>query len=180
MALGGSCLRGEERACAVVTVGGELAYRPGNYRIDVGTPVSHVLATAGADLNTAHIVVAGGPLTGRTIPDHAAVVTKSTTGILVLPAPERAVEPTACIRCGWCLDDCPVGLDPLALMNQADTGGPATKNLHPETCIGCGICSFVCPSCLPLMQSILSLRNQALDRPTSAGPSFDQLEHAAV
>lgn len=46
--------------------------------------------------------------------------------------------PTKCIKCGKCVDVCPVGINPLR------------KKLD-STCIRCGLCNFVCPANINLI-----------------------------
>jgi len=68
-------------------------------------------------------------------------------------------QPGPCIRCGWCVEDCPVGLNPTLLAGLAESGRwlDGFKH-HAETCIECNICSYVCPSRLPLLEQIQRLK----------------------
>ena len=51
----------------------------------------------------------------------------------------------ACIACGACEADCPVG---------AISQGDDRYVIDPEKCIECGACAYVCPARQPLIQSI--------------------------
>jgi Na+-translocating ferredoxin:NAD+ oxidoreductase subunit C len=65
----------------------------------------------------------------------------------------------ACLRCGWCVEACPVNIHPAGLLDAAQLQDPALADRHGlRSCIECGICSYVCPSRLPLLQSIRGMR----------------------
>ena len=103
---------------------------------------------------------AGGPLAGRSLP-HPEVVIDQTTSCLTVMSRQvaRRPPPQTCLRCGWCLDGCPVGLDPAALMNLAEQFAyDRAEALHPEACIECGICSYVCPAHLDLARAVRDLK----------------------
>jgi electron transport complex protein RnfC len=145
-----------------INVSGPAAARPGRYRIPVGTPFAEVVRHVGLDRPLERLVD-GGAMTGRAVACLDAVVTKQTTGILLHDdQATRTPRPGPCIRCGWCQEDCPVGLDPVALLNTLErpgTGGAA--RLHPEACIECGVCSYVCPADLPLAAAAVTLKRRA-------------------
>lgn len=143
----------------VVNVGGPAIARPGVYRIPVGVTVADVLRHVGLARRVAQMIE-GGPLTGRTIETTEAVVTRQTSALLALDhESERVPAPGPCIRCGWCQDGCPVGLDPQALLDAAERGDiKAARSLHPGACLACGLCSYVCPAELPLSQAATRLR----------------------
>lgn len=147
----------------LVTVSGTAADRPGNYSVALGTPIRQLIMHVGAHPSLSRIVI-GGPMTGILLEDVDAVVTQRTTGVVLLGDDieyERRTEwpPTACTRCGWCLEDCPVGLDPRALLHAAErrrTEQAARLQVH--ACIHCGLCSYVCPAGLPVAESIRALQ----------------------
>ena len=140
----------------VVTLAGPGVKKPGNYIIPLGTPLRFALDYVGYEGDATHIIL-GGPMMGNTVASLDVPVTKGVTGIVVMPEQERAPEtPTIypCIRCGRCLDACPVKLNP------SQMGRLAAKRLYAEMqekyhlndCFECGCCSYVCPSNIPLMQ----------------------------
>lgn len=148
-----------------LTVAGEVA-RPMVLKAPVGTPVPDVLAFAGGVTIPEYRVVDGGPMMGKVLPDASrAVVTKTTSGLLVLPpdhnvvvrkvmdqATVRRITNTICCQCSRCTDLCPrhlLGhtLHPHKLMrvfaNQEMESDVAKEAL---LCSECGICEkFACP-----------------------------------
>ncbi len=155
---------------AVVTVGGELTERPGTYRIPIGLPIRRLAEHVGLTEPNA-MTISGGPLTGVAVDRDDAVVTADTVGILFLTPPPRP-DPVPCVHCGWCVEDCPVGLDPTALMQldgQADCDPMDSFRLR--ACVDCGLCSYVCPANLPIAATIRRCRNRLVEDapPVEAG-----------
>ncbi|HEY2587498.1 MAG TPA: 4Fe-4S dicluster domain-containing protein [Tepidisphaeraceae bacterium] len=75
--------------------------------------------------------------------------------------PHAGEAAAACLRCGWCVEACPVNIHPAGLLDAAQLQDPALADAHGlRACIECGICSYVCPSRLPLLQSIRGMRKQ--------------------
>lgn len=86
--------------------------------------------------------------------------TKTTSGLLCFTKEEAYIPPERnCIRCGKCVEHCPMGLMPLEL-NQLAIKGMAEEfgNLHGMDCIECGSCSFECPAKRQLAQSIRAMK----------------------
>lgn len=158
-ALAAATAQGEPMTHRVVEVTGEPIARPGLYRIPVGTTFEHVLAQVGFREPVAR-VLDGGPLTGRAVERLDTVVTKETEAITVLgQEASQPRRPAPCVRCGWCHEDCPVGLDPQALLAAVETDDrDRIAGLRPEACIGCGLCSYVCPSQLPVTHGAVIAR----------------------
>lgn len=142
----------------LVTVAGPSIVAPGRYYIAIGTSFAHILDRVGFR-QTPKRVIEGGPLTGIAVSHLDVVTTKQTSGLLVLDrVHDRIPNPGPCIRCGWCQEDCPVGLDPHILLNYAEKGdAKGAAPYHPQACIGCGVCSYVCPAELPLATAAVRL-----------------------
>jgi len=69
--------------------------------------------------------------------------------------------PSACIRCAWCVEACPVRIQPAGLLEAAQRQDSDLADRYGlPACIECGICTFVCPSNLPLLQGIRTLRRR--------------------
>lgn len=134
----------------IVTVAGQ-AMTPGNYRVALGTPLEQLPI---GTINDNVKVILGGPMMGRTAANLGAPVTKGTSGVLVMTSgPRPAVE--ECIRCGACIDACPMGLEPylLGVYGERQLWQQA-RDADVLDCIECGSCSYSCPSRRPLLDYI--------------------------
>ena len=140
----------------VVTVSGPGVANPSNFLVRVGTPVSALLEAAGGLREDVDKIILGGPMMGSAVFDPEVPVIKGTGAVLgLLPAQNRAKENPVCIRCGRCVDACPMHLQPLYLY-----AAERKKNLEELTrlnitdCIECGCCAYVCPGRLQLVQAM--------------------------
>ena len=140
----------------VVTVTGKKLENPSNFWVRIGTPISDLIEAAGGIPEDTRKIVSGGPMMGRALKNTDVPVTKGTSGILVISEDEASRgTPKNCIRCGECVDVCPMGLEPHLLMNLSEKGmyeKAAQEDIM--TCIECGSCSYVCPSHRPLLDYI--------------------------
>jgi Na+-translocating ferredoxin:NAD+ oxidoreductase subunit C len=138
----------------VVTVSGPGVVRPSNLIVPVGSKLRDVLGFCGGLREDATEILFGGPMMGASISDLDTPLVKSTSGVVVLTRAEstpKQVHP--CIRCGHCLDACPVFLNPSQLGVLAQAGRyEEMEQLHLADCMLCGSCSYVCPSSIPLSQ----------------------------
>ncbi|MEE9281048.1 MAG: electron transport complex subunit RsxC [Myxococcota bacterium] len=138
----------------VVTVSGPGLARPRNLIVPLGTPLLAVIEHCGGLLPDTRQIVLGGPMMGMAQKSLDVPVLKGTSGILCLDgatAPSFLERP--CIRCGRCLDACPLFLNParLAQLIRAEVVEELDR-YHLESCFECACCSFVCPSRIPLAQ----------------------------
>lgn len=138
----------------IVTVTGSGVQRPANLIVPVGTKTVDLLAACGGLTPDAREVVFGGPMMGMAVGNLDAPVLKGTTGVVVLT--EEDCRPAAsfpCIKCGHCLDACPVFLNPqlLGSLARIERYQDMVAN-HLADCMLCGCCSYVCPSHIPLSQ----------------------------
>ena len=138
----------------VVTVTGPGVVKPANLIVPVGSMLGDVLDFCGGITDDAAEIVFGGPMMGSSQPDMRTPLTKGTTGVVVLT--ENEVKPKQvypCIKCGHCLDACPVFLNPSQLGLLAQVGRyESMEEHHLMDCMLCGCCSYVCPSNIPLSQ----------------------------
>jgi electron transport complex protein RnfC len=138
----------------VVTVTGRGVRRPANLLVPVGTKLSYVLDACGGLTEDAREIVFGGPMMGSAQGRLDVPLTKGTTGVVVLTSADvHAEDALPCIRCGRCLDACPVYLNPSLLGRMARVGRyEDMEPRHLGDCMLCGCCSYVCPSRIPLSQ----------------------------
>lgn len=141
--------------------------------VPIGTSFRRCLELAGGTVNRRYFVVAGGPMMGRPLTMEEAeheVVTKTTSGILVLPedgyhATQNSINlrhmlnraKAACIQCSACTQLCPRHLlgHPLAphkIMRKMGMAQDFKSNLDDPIiqtaalCCECGICeAYACP-----------------------------------
>ncbi|MCC7410262.1 MAG: electron transport complex subunit RsxC [Gammaproteobacteria bacterium] len=159
-------VHGEPLISRVVTVAGAVR-RPGNFDVAIGTPVAHLLDAAGGLTDPGAVIVAGGPMMGVRVHDVRVPVTKPVNAVLALADAAMPVPALPCIRCGRCVNVCPVRLQPQALYAQARAGNlDAAQDLHLFDCIECGCCAYVCPSGIPLVHYYRYAKGEidALDR----------------
>ncbi|MBU1099146.1 MAG: electron transport complex subunit RsxC [Bacteroidetes bacterium] len=156
VAIHDAVIKGEPQVMAALTVSGRGIKNPKNLLVPIGTPIADVLEYCGGVKDNAVKVVVGGPMMGVAQFDFAAPVMKATSGILVLTAEEvNDTKVTPCLKCGKCVDVCPLGLVPtkLARYTQLEKFEEA-ENLNITVCMECGTCTYECPANLPLVQWI--------------------------
>ncbi len=149
----------------IVTVTGPGVVRPANLLVPVGTKLRDLLDACGGMREDAREIISGGPMMGIAQKSLEAPVLKGTTGIVVLTADEcKRRETYPCIRCGHCIEACPVYLNPQLLGSMARVGRYSDMDEeHLADCMLCGCCSYVCPSNIPLSQ-FFQLSKSALQR----------------
>lgn len=140
----------------VITVTGPAVKKKGNYRIPIGTPLRFVLEHVGVEEDVNRVFL-GGPMMGAAAPSLDISITKGTSGVTAFT--DRDAEKThsrvyPCIRCGYCVDACPMFLNPSLLGKLAATEqfSVMADEHNLMDCFECGSCSFVCPSHIPLVQ----------------------------
>ena len=138
----------------VVTVTGEGVKEPRNLIVRVGTSFQEVIDAAGGLGDDVWKVLSGGPMMGVAQGDLSVPVTKAVNAVLCLSSAQNGESAhPVCIRCGKCLEVCPMGLEPLYLYRYSNAGDlDALKRLHLTDCIECGCCAYACPGKVPLVQ----------------------------
>jgi len=154
----------------IVTVTGKGVRRPGNLIVPVGTKLRDLLTACGGLTEDAREIVFGGPMMGAAQASLDVPLTKGTTGVVILAESEiRRRETYACIRCGHCLDACPVFLNPQLLGSLAQHARyDEMEAAHLWDCMLCGCCSYVCPSNIPLSQLFQASKSQLRRRKAGA------------
>lgn len=153
----------------IVTVTGAGVRDPGNWIVPVGTRLVDVIAGSGGLTDDASEVILGGPMMGVAIASLDTPVLKGTSGILVLTnADAPPAETYPCIRCGHCLDACPVFLNPQRLGALArNESFEEMADQHLMDCMLCGCCSYVCPSNIPLSHLFATAKAALRRRPAA-------------
>ncbi|MBI4930525.1 MAG: electron transport complex subunit RsxC [Bacteroidetes bacterium] len=139
----------------IVTVTGTAVKRPANILVPFGTPMRDVVELCGGITSEAARILLGGPMMGMVQKSLDIPVVKGTSGILILTSDEvKDLSQYTCIRCGRCLEACPMYLNPSLLGMLAKKGlWEEMETNHILDCFECGCCSYVCPSGIPLVQS---------------------------
>lgn len=132
----------------VMTVTGKDVKNPGNYLVRFGTPLSDVLEMAGGVPESTGKIIGGGPMMGRAMSSIDMPCNKRMSGALLMPVSESyRLEVENCIRCGKCIQACPMGLEPYLLSKFAELQRWEDMEKHDiMDCIECGCCQFTCPS----------------------------------
>ena len=153
--------RGQGIQERVITIAGPAIERPGNYRIPIGTPLRFALDHVGLHEDVSEVFL-GGPMMGMALASLDVPVTKGTSGFVAFTAQESGTRTRTypCIRCGYCVEACPLFLNPAQLGLLARNGAFAemAEEHRLLECFECGSCSYVCPSHLPLVQSFRSAK----------------------
>jgi electron transport complex protein RnfC len=145
-AIGQAVISGIPLISRVITVSGTIPEKSYNYRVRIGTPIKTLLPELSPEraqkLGDIRVIM-GGPMMGLTQHSLEVPVTKGTTGIILLE--HSSYEEQMCIRCGRCIDNCPVFVMPIIA---------ADKGIQAKECMECGLCSYNCPSRIPLVEKI--------------------------
>lgn len=140
----------------VITVTGKRLEKPSNLLARLGTPFSQLIDECGGLPEDTGKVIGGGPMMGKALASLDVPMTKGSSGLLLMSKDEaRRTAPQACIRCGKCVDACPMGLEPYLLSKLSSVANweDAEKN-EITSCIECGSCQFTCPSHRPLLDYV--------------------------
>ncbi|MBQ7143933.1 MAG: electron transport complex subunit RsxC [Oscillospiraceae bacterium] len=137
-----------------VTVDGSAIKHPMNVIAPIGASVHDVVEFTGGYSVEPGKIIMGGPMMGMSVPSDEEVVTKGTGSILALNAEDAVLpEPTDCIKCGRCVNHCPLHLSPADIETAFRLKKPEDlKVLRVDLCMECGCCAFICPACRPLVQ----------------------------
>lgn len=140
----------------IMTITGKDASNPSNYRVRLGTYLSHVVELAGGIPDGTGKIVGGGPMMGRSLMNLDVPMAKGSAGVLFMRDEESIRKPVLnCIRCAKCVSVCPMGLEPFLLMAQSERNMWEDMETNKVMdCIECGSCSYICPSNRPLLDYI--------------------------
>lgn len=137
----------------IVSVTGEGVKNPQNFLVPIGMSFFSLIDAAGGLKKDADRVIAGGPMMGKAVESLEVPVVKGTGAILCL-LKEELTKKTDCIRCGKCVEVCPMNLQPLYLYRYEKAKDlKMLEKMNLFDCMECGCCAYTCPGKLPLVES---------------------------
>ncbi len=142
----------------VATVTGPKIRKPGNFIVKIGTNVQELIDYCGGTTDDDVLIKMGGPMMGFALPDTNVPMMKGSNGIIAIET--DVTEAVDCIKCGRCVDVCPMELSPLyfaKLADQEDWLGMKEKNVMD--CVECRCCQFICSSKIPIVDKIKAGKN---------------------
>ena len=139
-----------------VTVDGSAVKNPMNVEVLIGTPLREVFEFCGGFKEDPHKIIMGGPMMGVAQFSLDNTVLKQTNALLAFNQKDSVIPPeSVCIRCGRCVNACPMNLLPLYINANVSKGFISeTLKYDVNNCMECGCCSYVCPAKRHLVQSI--------------------------
>lgn len=148
----------------IVTVTGDAIKKPQNFNVCTGMNYAELIDEAGGFVSKPEKIVSGGPMMGMALFDINIPVTKTSSALLALTYDEVADhEPTACIRCGRCVNACPSKLIPQKMLVAAEKfDDEGFLNMNGMECYECGSCTYVCPAKRRLTQAFKQTRRSIL------------------
>ncbi|MCI5510889.1 MAG: electron transport complex subunit RsxC [Oliverpabstia sp.] len=142
----------------VATVTGEKIKNPGNYIIKIGTSVKELIDYCGGTTDDDVLIKMGGPMMGFALSDLNVPMMKGSNGIIAIDTDQTAEQP--CIKCGRCVDVCPMELSPLYFAKYADEENwQGMKDKNVMDCVECRCCEYICSSKIPLVTKIKAGKN---------------------
>lgn len=138
-----------------VTVDGSAVKEPKNVIAPIGMSIADVLEQSGGTKSEVAKALYGGPMMGLAVPSLDSPILKNTNAITAMDIKEATPpKTTPCIRCGACLNHCPLRLDPREIARAYKLGSVEDlQTLHVDLCMECGCCSYICPAHRPLVQT---------------------------
>jgi electron transport complex protein RnfC len=129
-----------------ITVTGNGIQEPGNFIESIGTNVADILQRQGVRNDGSQLLIMGGPMMGISQADPHVPLVKGNSGIILEKA-GKSPSHRPCIRCGRCIEHCPLGLVPsqLSILCEQEEW-EAAKDLNVLECKECGCCAYVCPA----------------------------------
>ena len=144
--------RGMPLISRIVTVSGDIVMEPKNLLVPIGTSFNELMEAVGHSENP-YKVLSGGPMMGAAQYDLNVPTIKGVNAITILGSVNRFnVEDSRCLRCGKCIDACPMKLMPVLMYKALQSGDvEEMKKSDMMDCIECGSCAYICPASVPLV-----------------------------
>jgi electron transport complex protein RnfC len=153
----------------IITVSGDIVMEPKNLMVPIGTSFNDLLEAVGHSENP-YKVISGGPMMGVTQYDLSVPTIKGVNAITILGRSNRyAVEDSRCLRCGKCIDACPMKLMPVLMYKALQTNDiEEMKATNLMDCIECGCCAYTCPASVPLVLGFRAGKHRLRDAMAAA------------
>ncbi|MDD5833180.1 MAG: electron transport complex subunit RsxC [Clostridiales bacterium] len=150
----------------VITISGDAVAQPANVRIRLGVSYGRIAEAVGGFKTEPAKIICGGPMMGMALFSTDVPVVKNSAALLAFQHDEvseaQAVQ-THCIRCGRCIDACPIFLTPVLMAKAVEARDWAKlESLNGQECIECGSCSYICPAKRPLTQYFKQGRREVM------------------
>ena len=148
----------------IVTVSGDILLEPKNLLVPIGTSYMDLIDACGLSANP-YKVLSGGPMMGITQYDLSVSTIKACNAVTVLSRENRyTVKDPHCIRCGKCIDVCPMRLMPVLMYKALFSNDlDVIKDSHLQDCCECGCCAYNCPAGVPLVLSFRAGKQKLAD-----------------
>lgn len=148
----------------IVTVSGDAIKKPANFRVPLGVPISYLIEKAGGFTVPPQKIIIGGPMMGFAQYTTDVPVAKTTSAVVALQeAPVTYDAEMPCIRCGKCVQNCPMRLMPNHLNEAALKRDLASAQRYQILdCIECGLCSYTCPAKKNMLQNISAFKPEVI------------------
>ena len=147
-----ACYEGRPVIDRIVTVSGSALGHTSNALTRVGTPLGYLAEQCGGFVRPPRKIVLGGPMMGICATSFEAPTIKGNSGVLFFTEEEdKNIRDPHCIRCGRCVEVCPMNLEPLFMyMYYTKNDYENLEKYHVMDCFECGSCSYICPARMPL------------------------------
>ncbi len=153
----------------IVTVSGDIVLEPKNLMVPIGTSFNELMEACGVSENP-YKVLNGGPMMGAAQYDLSVPTIKACNAVTILGHSNNFyVEDSRCLRCGKCIDACPMKLMPVLMYKSLYTNDvEEMKEQNIMDCIECGCCAFTCPASVPLVLGFRSAKQIIRDAAAAA------------
>lgn len=137
-----------------ITVDGTAVTQPKNVRVPIGTNIQDIIDFCGGYKSEPKKVIFGGPMMGIALSSTNAPICKQNNAVLAFADDKYLVKKERdCIRCGRCVEHCPMSLMPTLIERYAKAKDVEKLNkIGVTVCMECGSCAYACPSGRPLVQ----------------------------
>jgi electron transport complex protein RnfC len=140
----------------IISVTGPIVKKPKNLKARIGTMYSDLLDYCDGVNEDIAKAISGGPMMGFAISTLDTPMTKGSSGLLLFDKKMARVDDEhTCLRCGRCVDVCPLNLVPSFIANGVKYNDwELAEKAGVMDCMKCGSCVYVCPAHIKLVQWI--------------------------